>query len=66
VDDRSFNERVIGSVILAVVIVVLAAYVLAAVVRNGSRDPTQTSIGLIVDQALPLPLLSESFFVPRN
>jgi hypothetical protein len=66
VDDRSFNERVIGSVILAVVIVVLAAYVLAAVVRTGSRDPTQTSIGTIVDQALPLPLLSESFFAPRN
>jgi hypothetical protein len=58
-NDRSFNRSVIGAVIAALIIVAVAAYVLAAVVRTSSRDPTQNSVGTMTDDALPFP------FAPR-
>jgi hypothetical protein len=60
VDDRSFNLSVVGAVVAALVIVAVAAYVLAAVVRTSSRAPSQNSIGTITDDALPLPLTPSS------
>ena len=62
-NDRSFNRSVIGAVIAALIIVAVAAYVLAAVVRTSSRDPTQNSIGTITADALPPPLTSSFSFV---
>jgi hypothetical protein len=62
-DDRSFNLRVVGAVIAALIIVVVAAYVLAAVVRTGSVGPSQNSIGTITGGALPLPATPSFCFV---
>jgi hypothetical protein len=59
-DDRSFNRGVIASVIAALIIVGLVAYVLAAVVRITSRDPSQNSTGTTTDAMPPIPLTSSS------
>jgi hypothetical protein len=55
-DDQGFSQRVIGAVVAAVIVVVFTAYVLVAVVRTGSRDPMENSIGTITSDALPLPV----------
>jgi hypothetical protein len=60
VNNRS-NIRVISSVAAAVIIIVLAAYVLAAVVSTTNHQPTQTSIGTIIEDALPASLSSGHF-----
>lgn len=60
-DDRSYNQRVVGAVVAALIIVVFTAYVLVAVVRTGSRDPMENSIGTITGDALPFPV-TPSFF----
>jgi hypothetical protein len=49
--------------IAAMIIVALAAYVLAAVVRTTGHVPTQNAIGTITGDALPLPLTPSFSFV---
>ena len=63
-DDQGFNQKVIGAVVAALVVVVFTAYVLVAVVRNGSHDPMENSIGTITGDALPLPV-TPSFSLVR-
>lgn len=55
-DDRGFNQKVMGAVVAALIVVVFAAYVLVAVVRTGNHDPMENSIGTITGDALPLPV----------
>lgn len=50
VTDQSFNRKLIGSVVAGVIIIVLAAYVLAQVVRTTSHEPTQNSTGTITNR----------------
>jgi hypothetical protein len=57
VDDQGFNRRVIGAVVAALMVVVFTAYVLVAVVRTGSHDPMENSVGTITGDALPLPVM---------
>lgn len=54
-DDRGSNQRVMGAVVAVLIVVVFTAYVLVAVVRTGSHDPMENSIGTITGDALPLP-----------
>lgn len=58
-DDQGFNQRLMGALVAALVVVVFAAFVLVAVVRNGSRDPMENSIGTITGDALPLPAMPD-------
>lgn len=62
-DDQGFSQRVIGAVVAALVVVVFTAYVLVAVVRTGSHDPMENSIGTITGDALPLPVVPSSSLV---
>jgi flagellar biogenesis protein FliO len=55
VDDQGFNQKIMGAVFAALIVVVFAAYILVAVIRSGSRDPRENSIGTITGDALPLP-----------
>lgn len=52
-----------GAATAAMIIVALVAYVLAAVVRTTSHDPTQNSVGTMTGDALPLPLTPSFSFV---
>lgn len=58
-NDQGFNQRVMGAVVAALIVVVFAAYVLVAVVRSGSRDPMENSVGTITGDALPLPVMPD-------
>jgi hypothetical protein len=64
VNDRSYNQRVVGAVVAALIVVLFAAYVLVAVIRTGSHDPMENSIGTITGDALPLPV-TPSFSLVR-
>jgi hypothetical protein len=59
VNDQGFNQRVMGAVVAGLIVVVFAAYVLVAVVRSGSRDPMENSVGTITGDALPLPVMPD-------
>lgn len=63
-DDQGFSQRVIGAVVAALVVVVFTAYVLVAVVRTGSHDPMENSVGTITGDTLPLPV-TPSFSLVR-